>query len=438
MDNKQTTETDEKVKDTQSITVNELLWLCLARWYWFAIALLITCGYAYYYILKTNKVYVSTAAIMVKDDQTKGNGPEVSETFKDIAGFNTKQNINNEMVQIKSTIIIEEVVKRLGLDVNYTVADGLKDRVLYGSDLPVLVKFLDLGENGRAKVKADFTGNGTLILDDFSRFDGSAESVEKMDLKVNLAKQSGDTLATPLGRIVVEDNPAFLGSKQKQLDITIDRVGVAAAKGRVLSSLATEIKDNYSSVMHITLRDVNQQRANETLETIIEVYNENWIKDRNEKSVSTSEFINDRLVVIEKELGSVDSDISDYKSSQRITDVGAVSSAYLERSLSAADEVARLNTTLSHARQVRDHLSNVANSNVVLPASTGLQNISIEGLIADYNMALITRNNLIANSSEENPVVERIDVELAGKRQAILTAIDSYITTRNAEIRGSQ
>ncbi len=44
MDNKPTIETDEKVKDTQSITVNELLWLCLARWYWFAIALLITCG----------------------------------------------------------------------------------------------------------------------------------------------------------------------------------------------------------------------------------------------------------------------------------------------------------------------------------------------------------------------------------------------------------
>ncbi len=89
------------------------MWLCLSKWYWFVIALAITCGYAVYYLAKTPKVYSATAAILVKDGA--GASPDVSMAFSDMALFNTNVNINNEMVALKSPIIIDEVSRRLGL-----------------------------------------------------------------------------------------------------------------------------------------------------------------------------------------------------------------------------------------------------------------------------------------------------------------------------------
>ena len=42
---------------SQSLTVRDLLWMCLSRWYWFVISLAVCCGLAVWYILKTPPVY---------------------------------------------------------------------------------------------------------------------------------------------------------------------------------------------------------------------------------------------------------------------------------------------------------------------------------------------------------------------------------------------
>ena len=49
---------------------------------------------------------------------------------------------------------------------------------------------------------------------------------------------------------------------------------------------------------------------------------------QNQIATATSQFINDRLAVIEQELGHVDSDISSYKSEHLIPDLALVSQMY--------------------------------------------------------------------------------------------------------------
>ena len=53
------------------------------------------------------------------------------------------------------------------------------------------------------------------------------------------------------------------------------------------------------------------------INTLISVYNTDAINDKNQIVMNTSNFINDRLIVIEKELGDVDSDIESYKREHR-------------------------------------------------------------------------------------------------------------------------
>ena len=83
------------------------------------------------------------------------------------------------------------------------------------------------------------------------------------------------------------------------------------------------INSDKNTVIDIVYNDVNINRARDFINTLIAVYNEHWVEDKNQIAVSTSKFINERLRVIESELGNVDADISSYKSANMVPDVKA-------------------------------------------------------------------------------------------------------------------
>ena len=70
-----------------------------------------------------------------------------------------------------------------------------------------------------------------------------------------------------------------------------------------------------ATIINLSIDDASIQKAEDILNTLIEVYNEKWIQDKNQIAVSTSQFIGDRLSVIESELGNVDENIAGSKCS---------------------------------------------------------------------------------------------------------------------------
>lgn len=425
-------------KSGQSISIKEFMWLCLSRWYWFVIALAITCGYAVYYLAKTQKSYSATAAILVKDGA--GATPDVSQALSDITLLNTNVNINNEMVALKSPIIMDEVARRLGLDINYTVKDKLSDKILYGTTLPATVKFLDLGDNDKAQLKMSYASDGTVVIGPFAAAGQDIETADKSgNIEIKLTDVASDTIDSPLGKLLVIPNKKFLSANAPSaLDILVSRVGYASAAGRLLNTVRTEVRDNYSSVIHISLNDTNTERAVDELQGIIDVYNENWIKDRNQISVATSNFIDERLGVIESELGNVDSQISDYQAQHQIPTSAGASDAFFQRSLAAQDEIGEVSVKLQLARTIRNHLGTAATQFEPLPSSSALGSTGVENQILAYNEELVQRNIMVQNSSEDNPLVRDLDYQLSLARQNILSAVDGYIASLNADMKAKQ
>lgn len=184
----------------------------------------------------------------------------------------------------------------------------------------------------------------------------------------------------------------------------------------------------------MTFRDVCIQRAEDILNTVIAVYNENWIKDKNQIAVSTSMFINDRLGVIESELGHVDENISTFKSENLLPDVQAASQLYMTERSQAQSQILTLNTQLSMARYIRNYLTAASSRNQLLPANSGLESANIENQISEYNNLQLQRNNLVANSSEQNPLVVDMDESLRSMRRSIVSSVDNLITTLNTQI----
>lgn len=408
------------------MSLQDLLRLCLANWKWFALSLAVCLCAAAAYLLTTPPVYTRSASILVKVDAKGQSATDAAGVLGNIDIFQTNTNVNNELISMQSPAVMLDVVKRLDLDVDYTTDGNFYRRVLYGSDLPVKVSFLDLRDNETASMTMRPEDGGKWKLSGFTR------NGEEADAPESVTVTAGVPARTPAGRVLVE--PADGRSAATGLPIYVSRSTIAGTTASYASRLTAALNSEEATVIDLSFQDVNIQRAEEVLNTLIAVYNENWVKDKNQIAVSTSMFINDRLGVIEQELGHVDENISSYKSANLLPDVQAASSLYMSQSSETNAQIMELNTQLSMARYIRNYMTASGNRGQLLPANTGLQGGNVEQQISEYNAMQLQRNNLVANSSESNPLVTDMDHSLSALHDAIISSIDNLIVSLNTQI----
>lgn len=416
------------VQNTQDfITIQDLFYLCLNKWHWFAISLALCLGVATFYLLRTPSVYVRTASILIKDDSKGKSSSTDMESFSDLGLFTTNTNVYNEMGTLKSPDIMREVVSRLHLEMNYQTDGRFHKQTVYGNQLPVQVVIPNLSENESATFELHLAKDGAVELSSFTR--NGTEIENDGFVKGNL----NDSIQSPLGPIVVIPSAAYSGKTESTIYVT--RQSLSAASAGCSANLTISQNDEKSNIITLSFQDVSTQRAEDVLNTLISVYNENWVRDKNQIAVSTSMFINERLGVIEGELGNVDDDISSFKSEHLLPDVQAAASMYMTQANEANTAIRELNNQAYMARYIKNYLTDENNKYQLLPANSGIENASLSTQLNEYNTKLLERNSLVSHSSVKNPLVREMDKSLDDMRSALITSIDNQMVALRAQIR---
>lgn len=405
------------------IRIQDLWSMFVPKWYWFAISLFITLTIAVLYLLSTPPIYTRTAAILVKDNSKSSSSTSAMNDFSDLGIFKSNTNINNELLTLKSPTLMTEVVNRLGLNETFTIRKGLKNVDLYKVS-PVTITFCD-----KIEVPLSFT----IKFSSKEAFAISELEISGEDIGETLSAQMGDSIQTSAGIMIVsptqEFTDAFIGTSIRYV-----RGSVRAAVDTYSNALVAELGNEDATITNLSINDTSIRKAEDILNTLIEVYNENWIRDKNQIAVSTSQFISDRLGVIESELGHVDENISSYKSEHLLPDVQAASSLYMAQSAENNKELSTLNNQLSTAQYIRREL-NTKQLDQTLPANSGIVSANIETQISEYNNLVLDRNRLIANSSEKNPLVKNMASSLQSMQRTIIQSVDNLIVSLNTQIR---
>ena len=405
------------------IRIQDLWSMFVPKWYWFAISLFITLTIAVLYLLSTPPIYTRTAAILVKDNSKSSSSTSAMNDFSDLGIFKSNTNINNELLTLKSPTLMTEVVNRLGLNETFTIRKGLKNVDLYKVS-PVTITFCD-----KTEVPLSFT----IKFSSKEAFAISELEISGEDIGETLSAQMGDSIQTSAGIMIVsptqEFTDAFIGTSIRYV-----RGSVRAAVDTYSNALVAELGNEDATIINLSINDTSIRKAEDILNTLIEVYNENWIRDKNQIAVSTSQFISDRLGVIESELGHVDENISSYKSEHLLPDVQAASSLYMAQSAENNKELSTLNNQLSTAQYIRREL-NTKQLDQTLPANSGIVSANIETQISEYNNLVLDRNRLIANSSEKNPLVKNMASSLQSMQRTIIQSVDNLIVSLNTQIR---
>lgn len=413
------------------LRLQDLLAICIDKWKWFVLSLLFFTGLAVVYLLTTPPVYTRTTSLLIKEGGKNATTSfsSVVNAFAEMGIFSANVNVSNELAAIQSPDVLLEVIRRLNLDIDYKTDGKYHQETLYGRTLPLKVTFKDLAYNDFSAFEI-LVKNGKFYLSDFELND------ETVGVDSTIVASASKEVNTPIGKLIVSRSPYFKDTAFEEMVIHVERTGLLATITSCVDKMIAELKDERGTIIDIAYKDVNIQRAEEFLNTLISVYNENWVKDKNQIAVSTSQFINERLEVIEAELGNVDSNISSYKSANLIPDVEASSQMYMNTANEANIQITELNNQLYMARYIRDHINNKNSKDQLLPANSGINSAAIEKQINDYNEKMLQRNSLVANSSEENPLAIDMDKNLDEMRVSIVKSIDTQVGTLSTQIRG--
>ncbi len=85
-----------------------------------------------------------------------------------------------------------------------------------------------------------------------------------------------------------------------------------------------------STVLELSLEDTSPRRGRDILNTLLDVYVQSNLNDKNREASNTLKFIEDRLGLLTGELGDVEGEVATYKSSRGLTDIGSEAQIFLE------------------------------------------------------------------------------------------------------------
>ena len=77
-----------------------------------------------------------------------------------------------------------------------------------------------------------------------------------------------------------------------------------------MARIQTSALASQSTLVNIICQDVNIARADAILTSILQVYNETIVEDKNRIASNTARFIDERIVIISRELGDVENKLT--------------------------------------------------------------------------------------------------------------------------------
>ena len=408
----------------EQINIQEILFRCLIHWPWFVVSVIVCVAIAWGYLRLTTPIYNISATVLIKDEK-KGGGANMSSELEKMGlnGFvSSSSNIENEIEVLSSRTLAREVVSSLGLFVTYMDEDRFPKRELYRIS-PVLVSLTPQEAD-----KLPQTMEVGMSLQPSGVMDVQIKVGEK-EYRKRFEKLPA-VLPTDEGTIAFFANNDTLSSlrpesvtKERHITAYINRP-FSVAKGYA-GSLSITPTSKATSVVTVSLKNSNTQRGKDYIDKLLEMYNINANNDKNEVAQRTAEFIDERIGIISKELGSTERDLENFKRSAGITDLTSEAQIALAGNAEYEKKRVENQTQINLVMDLQRYLQGTEYE--VLPSNVGLQDAGVAGAIDRYNEMVSERNRLLRTSTESNPAIVNLNASIRAMRGNIQTTLDATL-----------
>lgn len=400
--------------------IKAILFKYIIRWPWFIASIIICIACAWIYLKQSTPIYNITASVIIKDEKKGGTMGNEFSGLEDLGLLNPSKNIDNEIEILQSKSLIKDVVNELGLYINYWGNKGFKTTDLYGAS-PILVhySFKDAETlNAPIQLTINYQKNGNLNVNMIT--DKGNDNEKKINKTFT---EFPAVLSSEKGVITFIENQQVPIVEDVNLDITISHP-LAIAKG-YRSALSIEPTSKTTSVATISTKNTNKKRGEDFINKLVEMYNRDANDDKNEVAQNTAHFIDERISVINQELGTTEQELENFKRESGLTDLSSDAQLAVAEKSAYEKLCVENGTQLNLIQYLSDYLKKPENANTTLPVNVGLNDKSLTEQISQYNALILERNRLRRTSSDSNPVIRRLDSNIDDMHASLLTTINS-------------
>lgn len=410
--------------DENQFNIQEIIFRYLIHWPWFVASVILCVILAWAYLYIATPVYNISATVLIKDEE-KGGGAGMSSELERMGldGFmSSSKNVDNEIEVLRSKSLAREVVNQMNLYVTYRDEDGFPAKELYRSS-PVLVSLTPQeAEKLSESMEIGMTLLPTGSVDVQIRI-GEKEFQKHFDKLPAVFPTDEGTIAFFENKDTLAVSPPKEEGMERHITAFINRPMSVAKKYSEALSIAPTSKT--TSVVIISLKNSNTQRGKDFINKLLEVYNINTNNDKNEVAQKTAEFIDERIGIISKELGSTEQDLEDFKRSAGITDLSSEAQIALTGNAEYEKKSVENQTQINLVADLQRYMK--GNEYEVLPTNVGLQDVGLAGAIDRYNEMLVERNRLLRTSTENNPTIINLNTSIKAMRSNVQATLDATL-----------
>lgn len=383
---------------------------------WIAGCIIVFLIGAFFYLKTLTPLYTVSSSVLIKDDKGKTSGNEAS--LADL-GFVTSstQNFDNELEILQSRTLLKKVVTSLDLYINYSLPGQFRDEELYKqSPVKVWVTPEEAERMDNTEVELHFQ-NGKLhtakVLHKGEEWNKDIDSLPAV-------------FSTPIGVFTfsaADSTWQKLDPVPEVIQATVLSPNAAAASFR--NRLAVAASNKSTTIALLSLTDSEVTRGTDFLNKLVDLYNEEGNNDKNEVAAKTAEFINERIHLINQELGTTESQLASFKQRAGVVDVTADATQAAGEQANYERAYAENEVQISLVQHLKNHILNETSQYEVIPANIGLNNSDLNTVVQNYNQMLIERKRLLRTSHEDNPAVQSLNASIEVMRNSVMGALQT-------------
>lgn len=413
----------------------------LLYWPVIAVCLVMAMAGAYVYLRYQTPVYNVHSTVLIKQGSKTKAATTPLGSMQDLGMLSMANNFDNEVEILQSFTLIKKVVNTLNLYINYAEENKFGyDFPLY-KNVPVQVwmtpeeaERLPSPLEVQLAWRPDNTVTATIHYTANKEEHTQSKSFKKLPA----------VFITPVGTVSLSPAPDSLKTGMlTPRTIKALILPPSAIAGSYKARLNARPTSEYTSIVRLGCNDTSVPRGMDFLNTLVALYNSEANEDKNQVAIRTAEFIDERIRVINEELGTTENELASYKQRAGLTDLNTDAQIALQGNSEYDQKRADNSNQLRLVNYLRDYIENPENKNEVIPVNVGLTDAALTNIIIQYNEMMIERKRLLRTSKATSPAVINLDASIAATRNTVLTTVESVekalqITRNNLDIEAGK
>ncbi|KIA96291.1 hypothetical protein OA93_16770 [Flavobacterium sp. KMS] len=405
--------------DEKETTINfvESFKKYLRYWPWFLGAMLLSLLIAFTYLRYADVIYTTEAKVKLIDDKKNTNfSLDISKAFSKSA-----INLENEIALFNSYRLSEQVVQNLKLNVIYISKGKINSKINFNPPFVINYALPQDSLSDIIRYDINITKTGYTILDTDSG---------------KTLKTKGYWLNKPLPNFPITIQPSANESINSFVDNTYQIIlkPIRVATLELTKAVQVSAMGKDSDIISLVLKNSDGQHAQVILNNLIKVFEEDGIKDNQQVSRRTIDFVDNRFVYLKQELDAIEISKKDYKTSNNLSFIQEDAGVSIKIKSDKEQALFDVESQLLLVKLLQDNLFKQSGFDL-LPADIGVQNATINQLIAGYNTLILEYQKLQTSAGSNNPSVQVVLSSLKNQKDNIINSIKGYKqqleTTRN-------